>query len=126
MNNKKMNNRFENAAKAEMKKVNYRKAARKAVPTSVLEINDGGITVKDGNNFFHISDKSVETIAGIIKLALENPKLIKEHGEILLSLAGKIKYADTLLRDRKEKKDNLVEFLRATQPETKSIKDLEE
>jgi hypothetical protein len=111
------------------KNVKEAMAARKVARSSSKNISiipSDGITVKEGNNMFHISDKSVETIAGIIKLVLGNPELVEKHGGILLGLAGKYKYADTLLRDRKEKEDNLAEFLRATQPNTKSIKDLEE
>lgn len=104
------------AAKNEVKKVisarNAARSSRKNI--TISSIPSDGITVKDGNNIFHISDKSVETFAGIMKLALENPALIKEHGEFFLSMVGKIKYAENLLRDQKE---NMAEFLKVTQPE---------
>ena len=122
---------FKKAATA-AKKVNLnnkvsmaKKATRPLHQTINVAIPSDGITVKDGNNMFHISDKSVETIASLVRLVVENPALMKEHGQFLLGIAGKIKYADELLRSRSEKESNLAEFLKVTQPETKSIKDFE-
>lgn len=110
------------ATKNEVKKVMSARNAARSLAKNISILPKDGITIKDGNNIFHISDKSVETFATIVKMVLENPALLKEHGDILLSLAGKVKYADTLLRDQ-EKKDNMAEFLRVTQPE--KVKDFE-
>ena len=109
------------AAKNEVKKVMSAKNAARSKSSKnifISSIPSDGITVKDGNCVFHISDKSVETIASIIKLALENPALIKEHGEFFLSMVGKVTYANTLLHDQQEKRDkSMAEFLKVTQPE---------
>ena len=107
------------AAKSQKIALAARKAARASRKIFISSIPSDGVTFSDGNDVFHISDKSVETLAGTVKLVLENPTLIKELGDTLLGFAGKYKYADILLRDR-EKRDNLAEFLRVTQPETKS------
>lgn len=127
MNKKNFKEAATAAKKVNMNKVSMAKKATRPSHQTVINmtIPSDGITVKDGNNVFHISDKCVETIASLLRLAIENPALMKEHGEFLLGIAGKVKYADELLRSRSEKESNLAEFLKVTQPETKSIKDFE-
>ena len=105
------------AAKNEVKKVMSARNAARSSAKNISILPKDGITVKDGNCVFHISDKSVETVASIIKLALENPALIKEHGEFFLSMVGKVTYANTLLRDQEKRNKYMSEFLKVTQPE---------
>lgn len=105
------------AAKNEVKKIMATRKIAGSKNIFISSIPSDGITVKDGNCVFHISDKSVETVASIIKLALENPALIKEHGEFFLSMVGKVTYANTLLRDQEKRNKYMSEFLKVTQPE---------